>query len=188
MNNTIRPDRLFLSTIADDAPETARAFGVGLELAEYCMASNMDVDFDATDVAVRTKIEGLQSVMLHAPFNELCPSAIDPIILDVAKKRYAQAYELARYYGIRRMVVHSGFIPLVYFPGYFTERSVQFWRDYLKTLPGDFTIMLENVLEDSPDMLIDIVKGVGDPRFRLCLDIGHANITKRAGTVRAGLD
>jgi sugar phosphate isomerase/epimerase len=39
--------------------------------------------------------------------------------------------------------------------------------------------VLENVLEDSPDELIGIVQGVNDPRLRLCLDIGHANITKK---------
>ena len=32
-------------------------------------------------------------------------------------------------------------------------------------------------------MLIDIVKGVDDPRLRLCFDIGHANITKKGLTI-----
>ena len=179
MKKKIRPERLYLSTIADDAPETAAAYGLGLELAEFCTASNMDADFERTDALARAKMKRAGRAMLHAPFNELCPSAIDPLVLDVAKKRYAQAYELARGYGMRRMVVHSGFVPLIYFPEYFTGRAVDFWREYLKKLPADFTLVMENVLEDAPDMLIDIVRGVGDPRFKLCLDIGHANITKK---------
>ena len=35
--------------------------------------------------------------------------------------------------------------------------------------------MLENVLEGEPDMTATIVEQVNDPRFQLCLDIGHAN-------------
>jgi sugar phosphate isomerase/epimerase len=63
------------------------------------------------------------------------------------------------------------------------ERSVEFWRAYLSDKPGDFSVVLENVLEDSPDELIAIVRGIDDPRFKLCLDMGHANITKTGLTM-----
>ena len=36
------------------------------------------------------------------------------------------------------------------------------------------TLLLENVMEDIPALVTDIVAGVGDPRLRLCLDVGHA--------------
>ena len=36
-------------------------------------------------------------------------------------------------------------------------------------------IVLENVLETEPQWLLDIVKGVDDPRLKLCLDVGHVN-------------
>ena len=36
-------------------------------------------------------------------------------------------------------------------------------------------IVLENVLETEPQWLLDIAKGVDDPRLKLCLDIGHVN-------------
>lgn len=170
--------RLYLSTVADDAPKTAEEFGLGLELAEFCTASNMDRDFHHWDHEARGKMKNLDRFILHAPFNELCPSAIDPLVLNIAKKRYRQAFDLAKSYGINRMVVHSGYVPLVYFKEYFVEKSVVFWREYLEDKPDDFVVVLENVLEEEPKELIDIVKGVNDPRFKLCLDVGHANITK----------
>ncbi|MDR2615427.1 MAG: sugar phosphate isomerase/epimerase, partial [Oscillospiraceae bacterium] len=58
---------------------------------------------------------------------------------------------------------------------YFHERSVEFWRELLAELPEDFTLLLENVMEDSPELLAGIVREIADPRFRLCFDIGHAN-------------
>ena len=30
-------------------------------------------------------------------------------------------------------------------------------------------------MEETPEMLLDIVKGVDDKRLRLCLDVGHVN-------------
>jgi sugar phosphate isomerase/epimerase len=60
---------------------------------------------------------------------------------------------------------------------------VIFWKEFLSDKPEDLTLVLENVLEDEPDMLLDIVKGVDDPRLRLCFDTGHANITKKGLTM-----
>lgn len=171
----IDKNRLFVSTVAEDARETALQYGLGLEIAEFCTAMNMDTDFEHWNARVRAKIDGFPSVMFHAPFNELCPSAIDPRILQIARERYLQAAELAHAYGARRMVVHSGYVPLVYFKGYFHERSVEFWREILAEIPQDMTLLLENVLEDEPQLLSGIVADMNDPRFRLCFDIGHAN-------------
>ena len=167
--------RLFVSTVAQDALETALRHGLGLEIAEFCTAMNMDTNFDVWDNLVRTNIAGFDRVAFHAPFNELCPAAIDPKIHAIAFERYLQSAELAHTYGARRMVVHSGYVPLVYFKGYFHERSVEFWKRVLAEIPEDMTLLLENVLEDEPALLAGIVAEVADPRLRLCLDVGHAN-------------
>ena len=57
---------------------------------------------------------------------------------------------------------------------WYVEQSILFWKEFLQKDPG-VQIVLENVLEDDPQWLLDIVKGVDDPRLRLCLDVGHVN-------------
>jgi len=170
---------IYISTIATDAEDVAREYGFGLEIAEFCTAFNMDEDFATWDAQVRAKMQSAERFIFHAPFNELCPAAIDPMIVKVAERRYEQAYKLMCGYGINTMVVHSGFIPMVYYEDWFVSRSIEFWKRFLSDKPGDFRLYLENVLEDSPKMLCEIVAGVDDPRFRLCLDIGHAAIVGR---------
>ena len=68
-------------------------------------------------------------------FNELYPAAIDPQIQRIAYKRYEQAYHLAKdVYGIEKMVVHSGYVPRIYYKQWHHEKS-QEWLDkegYLK--------------------------------------------------------
>ncbi|MGN0976790.1 MAG: sugar phosphate isomerase/epimerase family protein [Faecousia sp.] len=168
--------KLYLSTIDPNAQEYARRYGLGLEIAEYCTAMNMDEDFPRTDAAVREKQMGIERLVFHAPFNELFPCAIDPKARALARDRYRQAISLARAYGAKRVVIHGGYQPFMYYPVWYTEQSVPFWKSFLKELPEDTTILLENVLEEQPKMLLDIVEGVDDPRLRLCLDIGHANV------------
>lgn len=167
-------DKLYLSTIDSNAQEIARGYGLGLEIAEYCTAWNMDEKFRETDADVRQKLIGIQNRILHAPFNELFPCAIDPKARALAADRFRQAIGLAKTYGATKVVIHGGYNPRIYYPVWYVEQSVLFWKAFLEENPG-VEIVLENVLEDEPGLLLDIVKGVDDTWLRLCLDIGHAN-------------
>ena len=163
---------LYLSTIDDRAADIARAYCLGLEIAEYCTAWNMDDEFDAVHPQVLKKLTG--ECLLHGPYNELFPCAIDRQARALAAKRYRQAIELAKGYGAKKVIIHGGYNPWIYYPVWYVEQSIVFWKEFLKEDPG-VEIVLENVLETEPQWLLDIVRGVDDPRLRLCLDIGHVN-------------
>lgn len=168
----MKKERLFLSTIADDAVQTAREFGLGVELAQFCLAENMD----KTPPDVQASLDAALQVprrVLHAPFAELCPAAIDPLVRAVTRRRFLQAAALAKRYGAEKMVVHSGFIPLVYYPEWFAPQSAAFWRAFLEEVDR-LTLCVENVMETSPDALRQVAEQVNDPRLRICFDVGHA--------------
>ncbi len=171
----IPKDRLFISTIAADGAAQARAYGIGLEIAEYCTAYNMDLHFEETDAAVRRKLEGVAHCILHAPFNELFPCAIDPKARELAESRYLQAMDLARRYGARKIVIHSGYAPNFYYDCWFEQQTALFWQDFLQRHSDTPEICLENVLETAPEPLLHILQAVEDSRMRICFDIGHAN-------------
>ena len=170
----MRKELFYLSTISPDAPCVAREYGFGLELAEFCTAWNMDEKFIHVDSVVKKKLEGIPRSLLHAPYNELFPCAIDKKARALAAERYRQATDLATRYGSRKVIIHGGYNPQIYFPVWYVKQSVLFWQDFLRSDPG-VEIVLENVLEDDPRWLLDIVAAVDDPRLRLCLDVGHVN-------------
>ena len=170
----MKKETIYLSTISTDAPCVAREYGFGLELAEFCTAWNMDEKFTHVDSVVKKKLEGIPRSLLHAPYNELFPCAIDKKARALAAERYRQATDLATRYGSRKVIIHGGYNPQIYFPVWYVKQSVLFWQDFLRDNPG-VEIVLENVLEDDPRWLLDIVAAVDDPRLRLCLDIGHVN-------------
>ena len=167
-------DKIYLSTIASDAPYYARKYGFGLEIAEYCTAVNMDRRFDLVDPRVKESLKDISGSIFHAPINELFPCAIDEKARELAAYRYRQAVNLAKEYGSQKIVIHGGYNPWMYYPVWYVGQSISFWKEFLQENP-DGNIVLENVLETKPDLILDIVEGVDDARFRLCMDIGHAN-------------
>ena len=170
----MKKENIYISTIAPDAVRAAEEYGLGLEIAEYCTAWNMDEKFDVVDKVVRGKLERIPGSLLHGPYNELFPCAIDKKARALAADRYRQAIDLAKGYGSKKVIIHGGYNPWIYFPVWYVEQSVLFWKKFLKEDPG-VEIVLENVLETDPRWLLDIVKGVNDPRLKLCLDVGHVN-------------
>ena len=107
--------------------------------------------------------------------NELTPAAIDPLVLEITEKRYRQAIEKAAELRVPKLVLHAGFVPLVYYPEWFVSRSVLLWKRLIADVPEHLTVCLENVMEPDASMLLDIVRQVNDARLRICLDLGHAN-------------
>ena len=167
-------NQLYLSTIDPSAGALARKYGLGVEIADYCTAMNMD-DSEATDASLREQLRGVARRLFHGPFNELFPCAIDPLARKLADYRFGQGLALSKKYGAKNLILHGGYNPRLYFPCWYMEQSVLFWRNFLDSHPGDYEICLENVLEEEPELLRSIVSQVGDPRLRLCLDVGHVN-------------
>ncbi len=174
--------KIYVATIAETCRENALHYGLGLECDAFCTAINLE-----DPVRIEEAHQILTDVprrVLHAPFNELCPAAIDPLVRRVSHDRFLQAWAMAQSLGIHRMVVHSGFIPKIYFPEWFVEQSVFFWKELLAELPEKCELLLENVMEEEPQMDVDIVAQVADPRLRLCLDVGHAHCVSKEVPVR----
>ena len=166
-------DRLLVATMASDAAEMAATYGVGLELDQFSWANNMDGNMEAFDREIRRMKEITDRMILHAPYSEVLPAAIDERVRKVSMERLNEAYALCRKYGINRMVVHSGFIPEVYFPGWYLNEAVTFWKKFMEDKPETFRIMIENQMETDKDFLPRVCRQIDDPRVGLCLDIGH---------------
>lgn len=166
-------EKLYISGMDDRAPSLARRWRLGCEDITFSYAPMLDDPAALPQAANR--VAGLSRLWLHAPFAELIPCAIDPNVRANAMARFRQTTALAARLGVRRIVVHGGFIPYVYFPEWYVEQSICFWKEFLADAPDDLLLAVENVMEPGPEMLVEIARGVDDPRLGLCLDVGHAN-------------
>ena len=167
--------KFYLSTIDENAHLLAKKYGLGIEIAEFCTPWFLDTEFEKIDPSIRQKLSCSDRFVLHAPFSELFPCAIDPKVRAVAVERYRQVIQVAQGYGIDKIVVHGGYNPRIYFPIWYTEQSVLFWKEFVNEIPANMVFCLENVFEEVPAMLTEIIRQVNDPRLRMCLDVGHVN-------------
>ena len=71
-------ERLYLSTIDPKAGDLARRYFLGVEIASFCTARNMDENLPETEEELNAPLAGISRRVLHGPFNELFPCAIDP--------------------------------------------------------------------------------------------------------------
>ena len=168
-------ERIYLSTIDENADALAKEYGLGIEIAEFCTAWNLDEKREEIEPTIQEHLKSSDRFALHGPFNELFPCAIDKKIRAVAAERYKQTIEAAQSYGIKKLVIHGGYNPRIYYKEWYTPESIVFWHEFVNEIPEDMVICLENVFEEEIEMLADIVRAVDDKRIRMCLDIGHVN-------------
>ena len=174
-------EKLFIATFSKDAVSLARDFGVGLEINHTCISQALDEGnrkkllASILGDAKLANIEDSSRLFLHGPFTEIHPSAIDHLARELAMRRLNEAFEVASALRINRMVVHTGWLPFIYFKEWYAKKGAEFWEKFMHDKPAGFTIYIENVLEDEPYMLLDLMKNIENPAIRICLDVGHAN-------------
>jgi len=173
----MKREDFLIATIAQDAREVIKSYGLGVELDEFCTAANMDDERLASSLEAAQRLTALsENRIFHAPFNDIFLSEIDPKMRALGKERLEQAFYMAQSLGYKRIVLHSGYVPFVYFKEWFVEQSAIFWKDFLKDKPQDARFMLENVLDDEPHTMRALTDKINDERFGLCFDMGHANV------------
>lgn len=171
-------DNLYIATFQEKAVEVSSDYGVGLEINHTCISESLNPENREkllASISADIKKSGSEKAILHGPFTEIHPAAIDCRAREFAAERLQQAFEVCRALSIEKMIVHSGWIPFIYFKQWQAEKSADFWQKFMSDKPENFKIYIENVLEDEPFMAIEMMKKTDDPRIRLCLDIGHAN-------------
>lgn len=187
-------DRLYIATFQQDATAVAAEYGLGLEINHTCISE--DLDPDKRPALLENINRDLDASgrflmpLLHGPFTEIYPAAIDYRARKMAAERLEEAFEVCRCAGSKKMIVHTGWLPFIYFKDWQAEKGARFWHDFMADKPEDFTLLVESVLEDEPYMLIDfmahiaelsackdgfIADGAVSKRIKLCLDVGHAN-------------
>jgi len=118
------------------------------------------------------------SVTFHAPFMDLRPGALDPMIRQLTLDRLRRVFDLVPWFRPRAIVCHPSFDEKYYVSAEarWLENSVDTWRTLLDTIRGTETIIaLENVYERTPEPLKRLLSALDSPQVRFCFDPGHAN-------------
>lgn len=115
-------------------------------------------------------------VTVHAPFMDLNPGALEPLVRQATAVRLHQSLDAARRLGARILVVHPGYDRWRYAGNedLWVEQSVEFWPPLIRRAAEAGVILaMENVFEDGPGNLEKLFAAIGSPWFGHCFDVGH---------------
>ncbi|PLX72516.1 MAG: hypothetical protein C0614_13830 [Desulfuromonas sp.] len=113
---------------------------------------------------------------VHAPFFDLNPGALDPLIRTATHQRLSQTFDAAARINAKVMVVHPGFDRWRYpnLDEVWTANACDFFMPYLAQAEAyDCRLALENIYEETPATLVALVDHLSSDYFGHCFDIGH---------------
>lgn len=122
---------------------------------------------------------------LHGPFLDITVHSADALIYKASDYRIRQACEIALRLKVKAMILHTNFIPNFYERNYrqgWIDRNEEYMTTLLEDYPGLY-IYMENMFDEEPDCLVALAERMKEKRFRICLDVAHANISKTAISV-----
>ena len=136
-------------------------------------------DFAALDHLAKRLRESGQRPTVHAPFFDLNPGALEPLVRQASLQRLTQALHAADRLGAHLMVIHPGFDPWRYpdMEDLWVEHATSFFQELLEVeLSGQCRLAIENIYEPTPETLVTLVEACDSPRLGHCFDIGHWNM------------
>lgn len=151
-----------------------RQFGYGIEIQAFHKPSLYEETPEIIN-DYKKYIDKIEFVSMHAPFADLNPGSSDPLLREVARKRFELAYEIATKLNISHIVFHIGYVPGTGIPKNWAGRCVNFWNEFLEGKSEKMNYYIENMLEKSPEILFDVIEGIDKHNVKVCLDIGHAH-------------
>lgn len=150
-----------------------RKAGLGVEMQSFSNPEYPVRQPDSVELH-SAAYHGVHPRSLHGPFGDLSPGSCNPLIRQVTRERFEFAYDYAVRLGAQHVVLHHGYVPHTNTYGGWLRRCVQFWEDFLEDKDPNLAFYLENLLEQEPKLLGEVVGTVDCPNLRVCLDVGHA--------------
>ncbi|MFI9188740.1 sugar phosphate isomerase/epimerase family protein [Streptomyces californicus] len=114
---------------------------------------------------------------LHGPYIDITVHTADREIREASRRRVERSLAWARHIGAPYLILHINHLPMINEAGY-DRQWLSGWLDFLGRQGfGDVTVVMENMWDRTPDLMLRLVEEFGSPRLRLCLDVAHWNVS-----------
>jgi len=119
---------------------------------------------------------------VHAPFFDLNPGALDPLIRQATGQRLEQTLRFAGLLQAELMIVHPGVDKWRYpkLEHAWLNLALEFFPPLVEQAgQNGCRLAIENIYEESPDTLVQLVDGIDSDFFGHCFDAGHWHLFGR---------
>ncbi len=119
------------------------------------------------------------SCTIHATFMDLNPGSVDRAVREVTRQRVEQTLDCAELLRAGIVVVHPGYSRLTYGSAVegWVAQTVAFWQHQQDRIrQAGCRVALENIFEEEPSTLLQVLKQLDRSLFGHCFDTGHFNM------------
>lgn len=157
----------------------AKEKNIGVEIKSFCFSKVFSSDLQGLLTLTKKNLKnfnGLRS--LHGMIYDYALQ-FDRNTIKEFKNNNFKYLEIANELEAKILVVHS-----TYFPG-LTTWQYKDWLSWQQELwfsvaseakKNDITVVIENIVDDSPDCILDILKSINVDNLKACIDFGHLNL------------
>jgi sugar phosphate isomerase/epimerase len=120
-----------------------------------------------------------RTVTFHGPFMDLAPGGIDETIRKATAQRLQSTLELVPLFGPPSIVFHAGYDASRYHAqrAEWLSSSMVTWETLARMAEKmRVVIHLENVYEQTPEMILALLEKMSSEYLGFCLDLGHMNV------------
>lgn len=154
-------------------------FSNRLNLEIYFSSDSLDSLPNERLLRLKDDLNYHPALTMHAPFMDLSPAAVDSKIRHSTAERIEQTLQLAEILRPAAVVFHSGYEKWKYALdiSLWLEKSLETWQPANKEFEKiGCKIAIENIFEDEPSNLRQLMKQMGSRNFGICFDTGHCNL------------
>lgn len=169
-----------ISTIKELDVEKLNLAGCGVEIQDFVGPNLTEEDIGILVDKYTSNLAGIKGIKsMHGPFLDLKPVSPDREIRLVSQLKYKKALEIANKLDLDYVVFHSQINTYLNEPSLRdinNKQAANFWNSFIEITPYKGKIVIENVFEESPYMLRELIDSINHSRIAINLDIGHLNL------------
>ena len=164
--------------LVDKYLELFLRYGINPEIGFDALALETASQEAMAEMARLMKEQG-RTITFHGPFMDLAPGGLDERIREVTAWRLQQTMELVPVFRPQSVVFHTGYDERRYHAhrAEWLSGSLATWEPLVQQAEEmGVVIHLENVYEQTPEMILTLIEEMDSENLGFCLDMGHMNV------------
>ncbi|MBT8407818.1 MAG: sugar phosphate isomerase/epimerase [Deltaproteobacteria bacterium] len=164
--------------LVDKYLELFLRYGINPEIGFDALALETAIRKAMAEMARLMKEQG-RTITFHGPFMDLAPGGLDERIREVTARRLQRTMELVPLFRPLSIVFHAGYDERRYHAhrAEWLSGSLATWEPLIQQAEEmGVVIHLENVYEQTPEMILTLIEEMDSENFGFCLDMGHMNV------------
>ena len=162
--------------------EELNKLNMGVEIQDFTEPNLAKEEVESTVEKYKEKFKEFNGIKsLHGPFLDLKPASPDKLIREVSYNRYLETIKIGQSLEMDCIIFHSQINPKLNQPRIEELNNMQnreMWLSLLEETNYQGLILIENIFEESPYMLKNLIETINIDNIRINLDIGHVKLGK----------